>query len=158
MTFSPPMSWSKQHEAGLRSLHSAQAACQAWHVCSRRQRRQRSSACLLQNESGDRQRVLQPAPEREHRMSERTPTQEVAVQLMAAVNNMSFNIDEFVAVVTNDHRTLQQTMGRVVFALIKAWAKDYKDNRFDLRNAGTCQACDEIMEKVDEDYFVTPYI
>ena len=91
-------------------------------------------------------------------MSERTPTQEVAVQLMAAVNNMSFNIDEFVAVVTNDHRTLQQTMGRVVFALIKAWAKDYKDNRFDLRNAGTCQACDEIMEKVDEDYFVTPYI
>jgi tRNA 2-selenouridine synthase SelU len=91
-------------------------------------------------------------------MSERTPTEEVAVQLMAAVNNMTFNVDEFVAVVTNDHRTLQQTMGRVVFALIAQWADDYKEGRFDLRNEATLAACDEIMEKVDEDFFVVPYI
>jgi hypothetical protein len=92
------------------------------------------------------------------RMSERTPSQQAAEDLLHAVNNMSFSVDEFVAVVTNDHRTLQQTMGRVVFALIKAWALDYKDNRFDLRNEATLAACDEIMEKVDEDFFVVPYI
>lgn len=91
-------------------------------------------------------------------MSEHTPSQQAAEDLMHAINNYSFSVDEFVGVVLNDHRTLQQTLGRVVFALIKGWAENYKEGRFDLRNAGTCQACDEIVEKVDEDFFVLPYI
>ena len=46
-------------------------------------------------------------------------------------------IDAFVGEVLNEHRTVQQGMGRLVCALIEGWAAAYESGRYDLRNEAT---------------------
>lgn len=53
------------------------------------------------------------------------------------------------------HRTLQQSLFRLIWKAIEAWAEDYENERYDLRNEATCQTCSEIIDKVGNKLF--PY-
>ena len=70
---------------------------------------------------------------------------EIAVALTRAVNNMTFDHEEFVETVLREHRTLQQNVFEAFLHLCKAWAA-LPENRYDARNEYTVQRSREIME------------
>ena len=55
-------------------------------------------------------------------------------------------------IVYRSHRTLQQSVGKVLFILIQRWAQCYREEQYDLRNAELCQKCHNICELMREEY------
>lgn len=83
----------------------------------------------------------------------------VAIDLSKALNSMNSNkevIRGFVDGLTQQHRTLQQCSMRAIYALIQRWAKMAEDGQYDLRNEGTVNFCQEIVDKCRENNF--PFI
>ena len=61
------------------------------------------------------------------------------------VNPMGCDLKAFIDQMTyRTHRTLQQSVGKLVFMLIKRWAEMYHKDMYDGRNADLCDACDKI--------------
>jgi len=65
---------------------------------------------------------------------------------------------EFVDLVTEDHRTLQQLSFKLFLKCIKKWSDFYGDSCFDLRNEFTVKKSKEIIEKCLPDGIYVPYI
>jgi len=61
------------------------------------------------------------------------------------LNQTSKEHEEFVSAVLNDHRTLQQEVGGLVFKLIKGWADAYDNGQYDARNEYLCKCCKKIV-------------
>lgn len=52
----------------------------------------------------------------------------------------------------NDHRTLQQGLMRdLVMPMLRQWAQDYTENRYDLRNQATVKAAYDAVKAIDGD-------
>jgi hypothetical protein len=51
-----------------------------------------------------------------------------------------------------EHRTNQQIIAGVVFALIKQWANDFENNNFDDRNKVTVTLSARIVEALGDDF------
>ena len=83
---------------------------------------------------------------------------DIAKALMHGVNGFSIEHNDFVQVVTTDHRTLQQSAFRLFYACIVEWADLYKTGRYDLRNEATCKACFEIMELFEQRKLYIPMV
>ncbi len=76
----------------------------------------------------------------------------VANKLSNFVNTFNFDAKSFVEHITyHTHRTLQQSIGKLVFMLIKEWAICYEKEIYDARNEGTCKACHDIIQKMKEE-------
>jgi hypothetical protein len=85
-------------------------------------------------------------------MAKTTP-EELAKALSDFVNVLGGNKDreeEFIALVLNDHRTLQQSTFRLMIRLMDAWAAEGKRGNFDPRNEDTCKACQKVVAFMDE--------
>ena len=63
--------------------------------------------------------------------------------------NMTAFVDQ---IVYRTHRTLQQSIGKLVFLLIKRWAEMHRCNRYDLRNEALCQACHNIDDLMTQEF------
>ncbi|RKZ97460.1 MAG: hypothetical protein DRQ46_04860 [Gammaproteobacteria bacterium] len=73
--------------------------------------------------------------------------EKAAQALESFVNPYGCDHDSFVKQITHRaHRTLQQSIGKLVFKLIKGWAEMYRKDMYDGRNEGICQACHNIDE------------
>jgi len=81
---------------------------------------------------------------------------EAADLISRAVNNMSISETDLAHLLATDHRTLQQTMGRLVVALIAEWAEAYDTHQFDDRNEGTVKWAAEVQAKVGQAFL--PFI
>jgi hypothetical protein len=68
------------------------------------------------------------------------------------VNPYGYDTTAFVEQITcRTHRTLQQCIGKLMFALIKKWAELYRKDMYDLRNEQLCQTCHNIDEMMTKD-------
>lgn len=65
-------------------------------------------------------------------------------------------IKEFVRMVQSQHPTHQQSLGRLIYALLLAWDKDYREDNFDARNRETLGFAYDAIQSVGECYF--PFI
>ena len=61
-------------------------------------------------------------------------------------------IAEFVAEVTNEHRTLQQKFFGAIMNCLQKWSADFKQGpgHYDGRNEFTCRKSAEILERVED--------
>ena len=88
-------------------------------------------------------------------MESYNPTKEAekaARSLEDFVNPYGYDTNAFVEQIAyRAHRTLQQAIGKLVFALIKKWAEMYRENMYDLRNEQLCQTCHNIDELMTQD-------
>lgn len=83
----------------------------------------------------------------------------IAEDLSNALNSMTFDkkvIEGFVDGVTQQHRTIQQSSMRAIYALIQGWALMAESGYYDLRNEKTVKFCQEIVKKCKGDNF--PFI
>ena len=62
---------------------------------------------------------------------------------------------ELAAMIRNDHRTLQQRVGSLVFTLIAQWSDDFEAGRYDLRNSDTCRLAKKLADVLKEDRATT---
>jgi hypothetical protein len=60
--------------------------------------------------------------------------------------------------ICNDHPTLQQNKMRLIVEMLKCWDRKCTDGNYDLRSEATCKLAAEILEKVDPDRLIMPYI
>ena len=98
---------------------------------------------------------MDPEVKRALEQNERVRVAEKAAERITSfVNPFGHDKESFVqAIVFKTHRTLQQSVAGLVFALIKAWAKQYHDGIYDGRNEQTCKTCamiDQLMTENDE--------
>lgn len=68
------------------------------------------------------------------------------------------DLHEFLEVITVEHRTIQQSLGRLVVELIERWADNYRNERFDLRNASTVEFANLVVTRVSLNDRLLPYI
>ncbi|RLI66826.1 MAG: hypothetical protein DRO67_00185 [Candidatus Asgardarchaeum californiense] len=69
------------------------------------------------------------------------------------VNSYTYDVNTFIdKIVCRTHRTLQQSIGGLVFALIRKWAEMYRKDMYDLRNEQLCQVCHNIDETMTQEY------
>jgi len=82
---------------------------------------------------------------------ERTETAvDLARSLGQFVNQFGHRKDIFIEqLVGRTHRSLQQNLGRLVFALIRAWGKEYENGRYDMRNEALVKSCMDIKDLMD---------
>lgn len=80
---------------------------------------------------------------------------DVAEQFMEGINTMSLNPKGFVEVVTNDHRSLQQSAFRLFAACIREWSEH---EFYDARNEATVTLSKRIVAALGEDLERIPYI
>lgn len=73
---------------------------------------------------------------------------EIVQKFSDYVNNMGASPDAFAEHVMREHRTLQQSMFRVMLACIKRWSQE---ERFDLRNEDTVNTCKCLQQLMDAD-------
>lgn len=77
------------------------------------------------------------------------PTAEEAVKVMSDfVNNMSLNEKEFAVLMSQEHRTLQQSFTNVCLAWMRELASK-NEGQYDLRNEQSVKVAKEIIEKVE---------
>jgi len=79
------------------------------------------------------------------------PTAEAVAKLLSRVANS--NRDEFAeiaALVTNDHRTLQQAIAGFAINLIVAFAENGDAGYVDGRNEFSVQVCQKLRDKLDD--------
>ena len=88
------------------------------------------------------------------KLNEEKRAEAVAQGLADFVNPFGHDHKTFVeTIVWKTHRTLQQSIGGLVFKLIKGWAKAYHDGMYDGRNELLCKTCakiDSLMTEHDE--------
>jgi hypothetical protein len=80
---------------------------------------------------------------------------QVAETLMDGINFMAFRPADFVEVVTNSHRTLQQSAFKLFMSCIKEWAKQ---ERYDARNEATVKLSKRIVAALGDDIDMVPFI
>ena len=80
--------------------------------------------------------------------------------LNVAKHASSHGTESLLDAISIEHRTNQQLIAGVVFALIKQWSNDYENKNFDLRNEATVTTSNTIVEKLGEDFPANrlPYI
>ena len=78
--------------------------------------------------------------------------QAAAKALADLVNAFAFEgVEAFVAEITcRTHRTLQQGVGRVVFALLRGWATNHREGNCDLRNEAICGLSVKILDMLEK--------
>ena len=80
--------------------------------------------------------------------------QKSGVELTASLNTMSYEkevINGFVDAVTSQHRTIQQSSMRAIYALIMKWAEMEENNQYDLRNEATVKFCKKLKDTFNEE-------
>lgn len=80
-------------------------------------------------------------------------SKEVARQLLDLVNNMSFSSKNFVEELvygSHTHRTLQQSVFRLMIDTMAEWSKLADSGRYDLRNEYTCKMSKLMLDALDE--------
>lgn len=81
--------------------------------------------------------------------------EEVAEKLEKFVNSFSFPAEEFADRITQrTHRTLQQSIMRIVIALLQRWSDNYEKGIYDLRNEDTCKLADKMIKGAGDDLFL----
>ena len=84
----------------------------------------------------------------------------LAAELITSLNVMGFEKDTaegFVEELMRSHRTLQQSFGRLLLEIIKGFAEQYKEGRYDPRNEGICKLCHHLAAEAEgRDYL--PFI
>lgn len=80
---------------------------------------------------------------------------DVAEQFMEGINTMSLNPKGFVEVVTNEHRSLQQSAFRLFAACIQEWATH---EFYDARNEATVSLSKRIVDALGDDIERIPFI
>lgn len=81
----------------------------------------------------------------------------MAMDFSDFVNSFSTDKEGFVEEINRTHRTLQQSMFRIIIDLIKMWSDMYENKRYDLRNEKTCELCNKIYKEFEKDLYV-PFI
>lgn len=79
--------------------------------------------------------------------------EETAQVMSSFVNNMNCGIDEFVKIMSRDHRTLQQTFTNLCFAWIRECSDKNETGNFDERNEHSVYKCAEIIDTIDLNSF-----
>lgn len=79
---------------------------------------------------------------------------ELATTVSNGINNMSFNYEEFIAEMGNDHRTLQQSFTRLCLAWLNHVGND--DYRYDGRNEASHKIAKELIEMYTEKHGYVP--
>lgn len=80
---------------------------------------------------------------------------DLAEQVAYSMNSYNFNSAEFVKQMHKEHRTLQQNFMRLIRKYIEETAKlEYYDDR----NEASVMMCRKIMEKLDPDDMMLPFI
>lgn len=75
-----------------------------------------------------------------------------AQQILDAINYISYNSTTVAKCLASGHPTLQQDFMRIVLAYIKEMATK---NNYDLRNAGSVNIAQKIVERLEEtDFFL----
>ncbi len=78
--------------------------------------------------------------------------EDAAKNLESFVNPFGADYEAFVdQIVYRTHRTLQQSIGKLMFLLIKRWAEMYRCGKFDGRNEALCRTCHNIDELMTEE-------
>lgn len=79
--------------------------------------------------------------------------EKAAKALESFVNPFGCDHASFVTQITHRaHRTLQQSIGKLMFKLIKGWAEMYRKDMYDGRNEALCQICHNIDESMTQEY------
>ena len=87
-------------------------------------------------------------------MTNKEEAQKVAEQVTNLVNNYSCDYKEFAKyLTTRTHRTLQQSVFRLITECITEWAKQ---ENYDLRNEQTVKICKELVKVLEDKYL--PYV
>ena len=73
------------------------------------------------------------------------------------VNNMCCDTKLFARLVTNEHRTLQQTMFQAMLECMKMWSDAKANGRYDARNEYTVDTSRKIMDMLNG-HTGTPFI
>ena len=69
------------------------------------------------------------------------------------VNPYGCDLHTFIHTVTHrTHRTLQQSIGKLIFKLLRMWADSYSTKMYDLRNEHTCRTSKRIVEYMDKEH------
>lgn len=93
-------------------------------------------------------------------MTNRTPESMDAVEALVAIANMApSERNDVIDGILREHRTHQQSVMRFILALLRAYAKAYRDKAFDQRNEAGLYAATiaiEAVERADAD--ALPYI
>ena len=74
---------------------------------------------------------------------------DIANILTDFVNNYGCNTEEFVSNMLTQHRTLQQSVFRLMLNMIDAWSRE---KLYDLRNEQTILMCRDIKELIEKKY------
>ena len=81
---------------------------------------------------------------------------DVAQMVCRIMNNMNpdYDIDLFVNEILLDHRTIQQTTGRLILRMIVAWGDNGRAGRYDARNEMICKISEKLLTILEDEYFV----
>ena len=66
--------------------------------------------------------------------------------------------EEFSSLITREHRTIQQNIGRVVIQLLEAWSEQFNDGVFDARNEAICKFAADAIRSTEPNDRILPYI
>lgn len=81
-------------------------------------------------------------------MSRKEDAQQAARALAEFANWASTDeFEEFVNTLTSEHRTLQQSVFRLMTECIRGWSDCYDEEWYDLRNEATVEASKELWER-----------
>ena len=80
--------------------------------------------------------------------------------LVRAVVHSRLSNGDLAAAMGREHRTEQQIFGGLVLALIKHWAQEQADGRYDARNEAICSVAHKIVARMADDWpdSALPYI
>lgn len=88
----------------------------------------------------------------------RTSEYENAKELECWLNNFSFNYENFVKSIRFMHPTIQQSVFRLVKALIKEQADLNNERHFDGRNKASRDLCRTLMKCMQENESSLPFV
>lgn len=73
---------------------------------------------------------------------------EIAKDITVMVNSISYSSREFVEEIIISHRTIQQSIFRLIIDLLKAWESMYIKGNYDLRNEHTVKFASIMLESL----------
>ena len=74
------------------------------------------------------------------------------------VNSLGCDKERFVAQMSIQHRTLQQSFTDLCFEWIRQCAKHHDDQNFDGRNEYSCEVCKKIVDAVEDVNYKMPLV
>ena len=87
-----------------------------------------------------------------------TPAEKAAAEFMCFINGASQDaINEFAKVVTDDHRTLQQSAFGLMLKCVEKWADDCENGYYDLRNEATVSESKKIVDNLADRFYKGEY-